>query len=180
MRTHAIPFLASPLCSQVLSSCRWITASLMALLLGLSAPASADQIDIQIEIPALKVDPYHRPFVAAWIETPKRKGVATLTVMFDDAEWLKDLRQWWRKQGRRMKDVDAVSAATRKPGPHRIRWNASGLPDGEYMLCLEAAREAGGREFIRIPIQLGASEPQTHQAQGKNELGHITVQISPK
>lgn len=180
MRAHLIIYRPIHLLTKATSILHKLKTLLMAMLIGLSTHASADRIDIQVEIPTLKVDPYHRPFVAAWIETPKRKGVATITVMYDDAEWLKDLRQWWRKQGRRMKDVDGVSSATRKPGPHQIQWDASKLPDGEYLLCLEAAREAGGREFIRIPIQLGNDKAQTLQAQGNNELGNITVLISPQ
>ena len=181
--TYPPVLVATRLCQTLragVTAVRHSTMIIVALLAALSLPAQADRIEIDVDIPALNTDPYHRPFIAAWIETPKRKGLATITVLYDDAEWLKDLRQWWRKQGRRMKSVDAVSGATRKPGTHRIQWSTSSLPIGEYVLCLEAAREAGGREFIRIPIQVGVSATSTHQAQGKHELGNITVRVSPE
>lgn len=155
-------------------------ALLMLAVLLMPSLAQADRLDITLEIPALEVDPYHRPFVAIWLETPKRKGVATFTVLYDDAEWLKDLRQWWRKQGRRMKDVDGVSSASRKPGQHTLQWQTPDVPAGDYLLCFEAAREAGGREFVHIPVQLGDSGQQTYEALGQHELGHIAVRISPE
>src|SRR3546814_11767399 len=69
------------------------------------------------------------------------------------------MRQWWRKTGRTLNmPVDGISGATRAPGEHVLRF-AEGkaplgkIPAGGYELVVEAAREVGGRERLRIPFQ---------------------------
>ena len=42
----------------------------------LALPAGATGIDIDVEIPRLKVAEYHRPYVAIWIENGDNKAVA--------------------------------------------------------------------------------------------------------
>src|SRR5690606_33055924 len=64
-----------------------------------SLSAKADELDIQIEIPAIDASPYHRPYVAIWLETTEREGVETIAVWHEQEEWLRDMRQWWRKLG---------------------------------------------------------------------------------
>lgn len=145
----------------------------------------AEQLDIEFTIPSLDVDPYHRPYVALWLETTKRQGIYTIAVWHEKEDWLKDMRQWWRKLGRKKPEsYDAVTAATRKPGKYKIQWNTKGsngnsIPEGEYYLCLEAAREAGGRDFLRQKIILGNSTPQTYSLKGDIELGTINITIYP-
>ncbi len=118
-------------------------------------------MSVEIQLPNLSVDPYHRPYLAVWLETPDRKAVATLAVWREDDQWLKDLRQWWRKVGRRAgPEIDSVTRATRKPGKYVITWDGRdhagvALLSGEYLLNIEAAREEGGRSYIRQKIALG-------------------------
>lgn len=137
---------------------------------------------LRIELPKLDVDPYFRPYVAIWLETPDRQGVHTLEVWYEEDTWLKDMRQWWRKLGRGDSErYDGVTGATRKAGTHRITWNGRGadgkpIPPGDYFLNFEAAREEGGREFIRQKITIGGPE-QHYQLQGKNELGAVHIHI---
>lgn len=142
----------------------------------------ADQIQIQFDVPALQVDPYHRPFVAVWLETPQRKAVQTLAVWYDKNDWLKDMRQWWRKLGRYdSEQYAAVTGATPKPGRHQVVWNSATsmpkVPAGEYYLLFEAAREAGGRDFVRQKIKLGHPALQHYELKGQFELGNITIDI---
>lgn len=139
-------------------------------------------LDVTFELPALQVNPYHRPYVAIWLETPKRQGVTTLAVWYEKDDWLKDLRQWWRKLGRSNRtDYDAVSGATRKPGRYTLTWHGldhqqQPIATGEYFLNIEAAREAGGRDFIRQKITW-SDTPQSFALTGKGELGNITINI---
>jgi len=159
---------------------------------AMAGPVLATDMTVKVEIPRLTVAEYHRPYVALWIEDANQGFVKNLSVWYDlkmkNAEgekWLKDMRQWWRKSGRELTmPVDGVSGATRAPGEHTLSFNGakSGLdklPAGEYALVVEAAREVGGRELIRVPFQWPARSAQTADAKGEHELGKISVQLKP-
>lgn len=145
------------------------------------ADNSASKIHAEITIPSLDVNPYHKPYVAVWLEKPNRKYVTTLALWADDMEWYKDLRQWWRKAGRSQQPYDGVTGATKKPGRYQITWSGKDaydqvIPTGNYLLNVEASREEGGREFIKIPIVL--NEKNELVVQGEHELGKITLTLS--
>jgi hypothetical protein len=159
----------------------------------LGIPAAGADLDVQIEIPRINVSEYHRPYVAMWIEGEDQSVVGTLAVWYDlqtskaekGSTWLKDLRQWWRKSGRELTmPVDGVSGATRPPGAHAVAFRGnrgalSNLPPGKYQLVVEAAREVGGRELLRVPFQWPAGSAQPAKAQGQHELGRVQVNIKP-
>jgi len=159
---------------------------------ALTSPVLAADLSVKVEIPRLTVAEYHRPYVAFWIEDANQGFVKNLAVWYDvkmknkeGEKWLKDMRQWWRKSGRELTmPVDGVSGATRAPGEHTLSFNSakSGLdklPAGEYALVVEAAREVGGRELIRVPFQWPAKSAQTAEAKGEHELGKISLQLKP-
>lgn len=165
---------------------------LLPLGLLLASPAMAGEMLIDVQIPRLEVAEYHRPYVAIWLERANQQPVADLAVWYDvkmkDKEgekWLKDLRQWWRRSGRNLDmPVDGVSGATRAVGTHRLSVAAddprlSSLEAGEYRLVVEAAREVGGRELLRVPFSWPVSRASQQQAQGKTELGTITLTLNP-
>jgi len=157
----------------------------------LSAPLMAAELKVEVEIPRLQVAEYHRPYVALWLEQPDKSHVANLAVWYDlklkdneGEKWLKDMREWWRRSGRSLDmPVDGVSAATRAVGTHSLTFtddNAplKNLPAGEYRLVVEAAREVGGRELLRLPFSWPPEKNETHQAQGESELGTITLELT--
>jgi hypothetical protein len=158
----------------------------------LGTAASAAELGVKLEIPQLKTAEYHKPYVAMWLEKPDQSFVANLAVLYDikkqnkaGEKWLKDMRQWWRKSGRDLQmPVDGVSTATRAPGEHSFGF-ASGkttlaaLPAGQYQLVVEAAREAGGREVVKVPFAWPPQSAQALSAQGKEELGNVSVQLKP-
>lgn len=161
--------------------------------LGLLAalPAMASELQISVEIPRLKVAEYHRPYVALWIEQDA-KVVTNLAVWYDiemeenkGQEWLKDMRQWWRRTGRELQmPVDGVSGATRAPGTHTVTFSSAAgtlteLAPGNYQLMVEAAREVGGRELLKVPFQWPPKNAQTLKAQGETELGSLNVTLVP-
>lgn len=150
---------------------------------GLFAPglAQAQTLDVSVTIPRLTVAEYHRPYVAIWLE---KEGAApkTLAVWYDDdmkanegTKWLRDVRQWWRASGRTMKFPAAgVSGATKAPGTHKVSFKPQ-LSPGNYTLVVEAAREVGGRELLRLPFALPKGG--TARAAGKSELGAVTLTV---
>ncbi|QTC91438.1 DUF2271 domain-containing protein [Brevundimonas goettingensis] len=155
---------------------------------AVAAPAMAADLTVTIEVPRLPVAAYHRPYVAVWIENPAdQAAVRTLAVWYEQVKpdnegqtWLKDLRTWWRKGGRAMRmPADGVSGATRAPGRQTITIPAarlSGVAAGQYNLVVEAAREQGGREVVRVPFRWGA--PNTGRVAGTSELGAVSVAVS--
>ena len=150
---------------------------LSCLLLSFQASAS-DKLEIQLSLPKLNVNPYHRPYVAIWLETPKRQLVTTLALWADDKEWYKDLRQWWRKAGRSKQAFDSVTGATKKPGNYTINWNGldtqgNAIPPGEYVLKIEASREEGGREYLKTKLTI--NQQGQFKLKGKTELGPISI-----
>lgn len=169
--------------------------SIPAALTGLlSAHLTAADLQVSVEIPRLSVAEYHRPYIAMWVETADQAVAGTLAVWYDQqvkkteagTTWLKDMRQWWRKAGRDLKmPVDGVSGATRPPGVHSISFRGAreplaSLKPGSYQLVVEAAREVGGRELIRIPFQWPAGTSQSGKAQGQHELGAVSADVKPQ
>ena len=155
-------------------------------------PTAAADMNIKLQIPSLDVAEYHRPYVAVWIEREDQSTAANLAVWYqteskkeDGAQWLKDLRQWWRRGGRaETLPIDGVTGATRPVGEHTLQFKSSGkqlasLAPGKYNIAVEAVREAGGREMLRVPFEWPAKRAQQLTAQGKTELGSIVVDLSP-
>jgi len=93
---------------------------MVAALFQTTAQAQTPQLEIELTLPDLDVQPYHRPYVAVWLETPKRKHVTTLALWVQKAEWFKDLRQWWRKAGKTDINFDGISGATKRAGTYTI------------------------------------------------------------
>lgn len=166
--------------------------SLLLPLALLSSPLTAAELQVTVEIPRLQVAEYHRPYIAIWLEKPDQSHVADLAVWYDmkmkdneGQKWLKDLRQWWRRSGRSLEmPVDGISSATRAVGSHTLSFDSDkaplrDMPPGDYRLVVEAAREVGGRELLRVPFSWPASEQQSHQAQGESELGVVSLTLKP-
>lgn len=166
-----------------------VSVTLTGLMAG---SAAAADMKMSIEIPRLTVAEYHRPYVAIWLEKPDQTFVGNLAVWYDyklkdneGTKWLKDLRQWWRRSGRDLQmPIDGLTGATRAPGEHQVtvpidKAPLSGLAAGEYQLVVEAAREVGGREILRIPFQWPPKAAETIKAPGKDELGTVTLSLNP-
>ena len=155
-----------------------------------AAPALAADLNVTVEVPKLTVAEYHKPYVSIWIENPADSTAAgTLAVWYDadnkedhGAKWLKDMRQWWRKAGRTMSfPADGISSATRAPGPQKLTFSGaksqlSKLKPGAYTLVVEAAREVGGHEAVRVPFTWG-KPGKTASAKGTAELGAVSVTV---
>lgn len=166
------------------------SAALTAVL-GVPSVWAAD-LTVKVEIPRLTVAEYHRPYTAIWIEKADQSFATNVAVWYDlkmknneGTKWLKDMRSWWRKSGRDLQmPVDGLSSATRAPGEHTL--NVSGakspldkLPAGEYAVVVEAAREVGGREVVRVPFTWPPKAPSSANAKGEHELGAVTVDVKP-
>lgn len=165
------------------------------LLLPSAFALNAAELSVQVEIPKLDVAEYHRPYVAIWIERADASVAANLSVWYQQdkpdqrgesgTKWLPDLRQWWRRSGRALDlPVDGVTGATRPVGRHRLVFSSTSEPlqsleAGSYNLVVEAAREVGGRELLKLPLAWPPTEAAQSSVQGTSELGRITLDITP-
>lgn len=158
----------------------------------LVSPAMAAEVRVTVELPRLRVMEYYRPYTAVWIEKPDRTAVRTVAVWYNTrlrnqkgTAWLNNVREWWRATGRHLElPADGISGATRAPGVHQIVFKPGSakfarLPAGRYHLVVEAAREGGGRETLRVPFQWPARSAQTASARGSRELRSVAISIRP-
>jgi hypothetical protein len=153
-------------------------ASLVTLLALSAGAASAADLTLSVEIPQLPVAEYHRPYVAIFVEGPDQNIAANLAVWYqlrgDHTKWLPDLRQWWRRGGRDVKvPVDGLTGATRPVGQHILKFDAaqaplSSLKPGQYAVVVEAVREVGGREVVRIPFEWPIKKGKRDEAKGRS------------
>jgi hypothetical protein len=166
-----------------------LTRIAFGLLLAVGGAANAADLSLSVEIPQLPVAEYHRPYVAIWIEGADQTIAANLAVWYqvrgDHTKWLPDLRQWWRRGGRDLKvPVDGLTGATRPVGQHLLKFDAAqapltGLKAGQYTMVVEAVREVGGREAVRIPFEWPIKAAKRESASGSKELGAVALSLNP-
>jgi hypothetical protein len=132
---------------------------LLSLLWLFNASSQATELQLNLNLPA-QAGEYHNPYVAVWIEDPQGHSVRSVALWRDGAKWLKDIRRWWRKVGR--KDpalVDAITSATRPAGSYQLKIQALNdkqvpLSPGDYVLHIEVVRENGGRSITKQDFSL--------------------------
>jgi hypothetical protein len=166
-----------------------LSHSLVLTLPLVSGWAMAADLSVKFDLPQLNVAEYHKPYVAIWLERADQSVAANLAVLYDlkkDAageKWVKDLRTWWRKAGRDAKfPLDGVSGATRPAGSQTMKFDGAKhgldkLPAGDYKLVVEAAREAGGRELVKVPFTWTGKGKVAANAAGKEELGAVVLEL---
>jgi len=167
-----------------------LSHSLLLTLPLASSWAMGADLSVKFEVPRLNVAEYHKPYVAIWIEKADQSVAANLAVLYDlkmknkeGEKWLKDLRSWWRKAGRdAAMPIDGVSGATRPPGTHTMKFDGAKhgldkLAAGDYTLVVEASRESGGREVVKVPFAWAGKGKVSADASGKDELGAVSLQM---
>ena len=166
---------------------------LVALAVFVATPLAAAELTLTLQIPEQPVAEYHRPYAAIWIERTDHSVAAQLAAWYaqkDSKEgagrkWLPELRQWWRRGGRDLSlPVDGVSGATRPAGQYQMKFVDGQAPmvtlaAGDYVLVVEAAREVGGREVVRLPFRWPVTATQHLRGHGISELGAVSLDINP-
>lgn len=152
-----------------------ILATLLAM--AVSGTVQAQTVTVELQLPVISSSQYKRPYVAVWVEKQgERRALSTLAVWYEDKKWLKDIRRWWRKAGRYDTDVDAVTGATRAPGTYTLDWQTENLPQGDYLICLEAVREHGNRTLLKQLVTVGEGAKEYRIAAG-DELGPVSIKV---
>ncbi|TGV18926.1 DUF2271 domain-containing protein [Pseudoalteromonas sp. MEBiC 03607] len=157
-----------------------IAALLISCLFSPLSFAKDANLTVEFTLPELDISPYHRPYVALWLETPERKHVTTIALWVEKAEWFKDLRQWWRKAGRSNDNFDGVTGATKRPGTYTIEWQGKDLKGnpvkpGSYLLNVEVVREEGGRDYTRVEIDLTKDGKVTIKGEKEFATSFVTI-----
>lgn len=134
------------------------------------------QIQLQLELPQ-HGSTAKRPYVSVWL-SQHGQWQTQLVLLGEQPRWYAELRSWWRQAGS-SHNFDQLAGATRKSGLHQFHWDARladgrPLPAGDYTLHLEAAREGGGREQLKLPLHWPLQQPLLRQ--GQRELGQIRVE----
>ncbi len=132
---------------------------------------------------------YNRPYAAVWIEDERGTPVRTLSLWASSApgkqKYLAELRRWWRgEQKRRATDsTDLVSTVSSPPPRRELHSSGTGgatgtsrSRQGNYVLCLEMAREDGPYGRVRQPLTIGASPFRT-AVDGDGELTDVTAEL---
>ena len=123
---------------------------------------------------------YRRPYVAIWIEDEQGEHVRTLRLWINRRKWLRDLKTWYRVHRRDDDLIETVSRATRRPGEYKVTWNGKGddgkdLPQGNYVLCLEVAREHGTYQIMRAPFRTLVDEETAMKPNEEIERASVSV-----
>lgn len=172
---------------------RLLSSLLSVLGLGLAVPAQAVDAQLEISLPVIEGAKVRRPYVAVWLEKAASRDFAgNIAVWYDmkkpnnvgATKWLPDLRSWWKASGSQASfPIDGVSGATRPAGEHVINLGASEavkkLTPGEYEVVVEVAREHGGRELLRLPLQWPPRSAAKAEAAGTTEVGLVRLSTKP-
>lgn len=139
------------------------------------------QAKISFSLPKLNNAEYRKPYVAIWIENQQRKVIKNLLILGQNERWMQKNRSWWRVQGRKTPNLlDGFARPTRRPGEYHISWNGRNdfgqqLPNGQYKLYAEVAREHGGHEKLSLNFELG-EQKQVVNKKGKKEINSLSFE----
>lgn len=125
--------------------------------------ATGMALDINFSVATQATGRIKRPYVAVWIEDGSGKTVRNLVVWVQQSRlnprWLAELRRWTRENSSLL---DTISSATRNPGTYAVAWDGKNdkgtlLPQGEYYVCIESAREHGPYSLVREKVAVGSA-----------------------
>lgn len=135
-------------------------------------------LNVEYEVPRVSAGTYHNPYVAMWITDENRTLIRTLLVLGTETRWREENYIYWRRFGRNdAKLVDSVSRPTRAPGQYSIKWDGlddagKKVPQGKYILSIEASREKGGHTVQGLELTLGA-DGAVVESKPDGEIGRV-------
>lgn len=122
--------------------------------------ASGAQLNVDFTYAASGGERVDSPYIAVWIEDQAGDLVQTVSLWYasDESKYLRDLKRWNSKNNR----AALTTGATRIPGSFSVAWDGTNLDgaivdDGDYVVCIEAAREDGPYQIVCESIAVNAS-----------------------
>lgn len=142
------------------------------------------ELAITLTLPENKARGYRRPYVAIWIETSKLALVRTVVLWGAERRWLGEMTHWTEASGYDGRTTHATTRATRAPGEYTVVWDGlddqgNAVPPGEYIVCVEVAREHGGHTIARRSVKCGTGTV-TLPIPKNAELASGSVHFGPK
>ena len=147
-------------------------------------PAGAE---VQVNFTFATADERPRsPYIAVWIEDASGSLVQTVALWFrrNQSKYLNHLTRWYDAESTLLNDggtdnLDAIAGATRAAGSYQVVWDGTDVdgrvvPKGNYVLCIEAAREDGPYGLATGPLTIGADDFTTTLADN-GELSAMVV-----
>ena len=137
---------------------------------------------------------YRRPYVAIWVEDADDHVVRQLVMWISMGgsgpdQWLPDLKRWYRSDVGKTRiekrsKAFTIGRSTRPPGEYTVVWDGKDddgepLPRGAYTLFIEAAREHGTYQLIRVPLEIGG-QPFSEELEGNVEIKSAAVSYRRK
>lgn len=121
------------------------------------------------------------PYIAVWIEDAQGSLVRTVSLWYREreAKYLRELTRWMSVDGSD-ETLETVSDATKVAGSYSVVWDGTDrtgarVAAGDYVLCVEAAREHGPYEIVTGTLTLGA-DPFTVDLGADEELTAVAAQ----
>jgi hypothetical protein len=151
-------------------------------------------VDFEINRPEAEPGRYRRPYVVCWAEDAQGRTVRTLLLWVSQGgagpdQWLPDLRRWYRddpgmKRVAKKNLIYTLGRPTRAPGKYAVAWDGKDdrgnpLPEGDYTLSLEAAREHGTHQLLRKTLSL-RQEPFVEDLPGDVEIRSARLEYRPR
>jgi len=109
------------------------------------------------------------PYIAVWIEDAAGGLVQTIALWFrrSESRYLSQLTRWYDAESTLLNNggtdnLDALASASRAAGSYQVVWDGTDVDGnlvskGNYVLCIEAARERGPYQVATGPITIGTS-----------------------
>ncbi len=129
------------------------------------------------------------PYIAVWVENPMGELVQTIALWYSarEAKYLRGLGRWYVAElihldGGGSDNVETISGATRTAGAYSVVWDGTDaegniVAQGDYVVCVESAREHGPRSLSTGAITVGASGFST-TLPDDGELSAVTVNLA--
>lgn len=120
--------------------------------------AGSAQLNVTFSFQASGGMQIRNPYICVWIEDVKGNLVQNLAIWYGQPRYIQHMNRWYAAEvaylnGGGRDNTAAVSAGTRAAGQYQLKWdgtnvNGQRVAQGDYVLCIEAAREHGPYSLI--------------------------------
>lgn len=115
-------------------------------------------------------------YIVISLLNPEGKYEETLYVQGDDDEWYFDITEWWKFQGKKRRDIDAITGATISGGERKV--SVISIPDDKlnagYKLRFETAVE--DQEYYKNDVEFDLNLENTKaKIEGKGFIRYIRM-----